>query len=75
MKRTQRMKTKRERDYQLLLDRVGSEQILSDTGLIEVIARCYRQAKQSGNTAIVRIAVKELVRRIDSIDEKGVHNQ
>lgn len=69
---TQRMKAKRERDYQLLLDSVGSEQMLSDTGLIEVIARCYRQAKQSGNTAMVRIAVKELVRRIDSIDEKGV---
>ncbi|WP_440617605.1 hypothetical protein [Cysteiniphilum sp. 6C5] len=66
------MKTKRERDYQLLLDSVGSEQMLSDTGLIEVIARCYRQAKKSGNTAMVRIAVKELVRRIDSIDEKGV---
>ena len=68
---TQRMKAKRERDYQLLLDSVGSEQKLSDTGLIEVIAKCYRQAKQSGNTAIVKIAVKELVRRINSIDEEG----
>ena len=68
---TQRMKAKRERDYRLLLDSVGSEQKLSDTGLIEVIGRCYRQAKQSGNTAIVKIAVKELVRRIDSIDEKN----
>ncbi|WHN66768.1 hypothetical protein [Cysteiniphilum sp. QT6929] len=68
---TQRMKVKRERDYQLLLDSVGSEQKLSDTGLIEVIARCYRQAKQSGNTAMVKITVKELVRRIDSIDEEG----
>ncbi|WP_203368901.1 hypothetical protein [Cysteiniphilum marinum] len=28
---TQRMKAKRERDYQLLLDSVGSEQKLSDT--------------------------------------------
>jgi hypothetical protein len=68
---TQRMKAKRERDYQLLLDSVGSEQKLSDTGLIEVIAKCYRQAKQSGNTAIVKIAAKDLVRRTDSIDEKG----
>ncbi len=65
-----KMKDKRERDYQLLLESFGSEKKLSDTGLIEVIGRCYRQSKRSGNTEMLKIALCELDRKIKIIDGK-----
>jgi len=65
----QRMREKRERDYNLLLDVAGSEKSISDTGLIEVISMCYRKARQTGNTAVLKIALKELHRRIQILDD------
>ncbi|WP_203368855.1 hypothetical protein [Cysteiniphilum marinum] len=66
----QRMRNKRERDYALLLDSTRSERQISDTGLIEVIGVCYRKAKDNGNTGVLKIALKELNRRIQLIDDK-----
>ena len=66
----QRMKEKRERDYNTLLDSNAGEKKLSDTGLIEIIGVCYRKAKQSGNTAVLKIAMREFNRRIELIEQK-----
>jgi hypothetical protein len=53
-----------------MLESFGSEKKLSDTGLIEVIGRCYRQSKRSGNTEMLKIALRELDRRIKIINGK-----